>query len=53
MTADLKDFFLATPMEGDEYMKVHYKHFPEDIRKIYRLEKKVTPSGHIYIKIKK
>ena len=53
MSADLKDFFLATPMEGDEYMKVHYKHFPEDIRKRYQLEKKVTPSGHIYIKIKK
>ena len=40
-------------MEGDEYMKVQYKHFPEDIRKQYNLDKKVTMSGHIYIKIKK
>ena len=53
MSADLKDFFLATPMEGDEYMKVQYKHFPEDIRKRYNLDKKVTTSRHIYIKIKR
>ena len=32
MSADLKDFFLATSMEGDEYMKVQYKHFPSSIK---------------------
>ena len=53
MSADLKDFFLATPMEGDEYMKVHIKYFPEDIRQRYKLHEKVTASGHIYIRIKK
>ena len=53
MSADLKDFFLATPMEGNEYMKVPYKHFPQDIRDRYGLDKKVTSSGHIFIKIKK
>ena len=52
-SADLKDFFLATPMEGDEYIKVTYKHFPEDIRKRYKLHEKVTASGHIYVEIKK
>ena len=31
-SADLKDFFLATPMEDDEYMGIKYKHIPEDIR---------------------
>ena len=39
MSADLKDFFLATPMEGDEYMKVKYKYFPENIRNRYELDK--------------
>ena len=34
MSADLKDFFLATPMDSDEYMKVQYKLFPADIKKI-------------------
>ena len=34
-------------------MKVNYKHFPNDIRRRYKLDAKVTKSGHIYIKIKK
>ena len=51
MTADIKDHFLATPMKKAEYMKVQYKYFPEDIRQRYNLDSKVTPSGHIYIKI--
>ena len=53
MSADLKDFFLATPMEGNEYMKVPFKHFPPDIKQRYDLDSKVTESGHIFIKIKK
>ena len=53
MSADLKYFFLATPMQGDEYMKVPYKHFPPDIRQRYKLDDKVTATGYIYIKIKK
>ena len=53
MSADLKDFFLATPMAENEYMRVPYKYFPHDIRKRYNLDTKVTPSGHIFIKIKR
>ena len=53
MSADLKDFFLATPMDGEEFMKVHYKHFPADIRERYKLDQKVTDNGCIYIKIKR
>ena len=53
MSADVKDFFLNSPMQRPEYMKVHYKHIPADIRQRYNLDKKVTASGHIYIKIKK
>ena len=49
----LRDFFLATPMEGNEFMKVPYKHFPPDIRQQYKLDKKVTKTGYIFIKIKK
>jgi len=32
MSADIKDHFLATPMNKPEYMKVKYKYIPEDIR---------------------
>ena len=40
-------------MEGEEYMKVPYKHFPPDIQQRYNLDKKVTVNGYIFIKIKK
>jgi hypothetical protein len=32
MCADLKDFFLATPMEDPEFMRVRSKYFPLEIR---------------------
>ena len=53
MTADIKDYFLATPMARPEYMKVQYKHLPDDIRKKYNLQVKVTPNNYIYIRINK
>ena len=40
-------------MAQAEYMKVQYKHIPEDIRQLYNLDKKVTNDNCIYIKIKK
>ena len=33
MSADIKNYFLATPMAQSEYMKVQYKYVPEDISK--------------------
>ena len=53
MTLDIKDYFLATPMDRKEYMRVKLKHFPEDIITRYDLLTKVAPDGHIYIHIKK
>ena len=53
MSVDLKDFFLATPMDGNKYIKVPYKHFPLDIQARYKLNTKVLESDHIFIKIKK
>ena len=52
MSTNLKYFFLTTPMKGNDYIQVNYKHFPQDIRQQYKLEQKVTPSGHVFIKIK-
>ena len=49
MTADIKDYFLATPMAQAEYMKVKYKHISEDIKKQYNLSEKVTKHDYIYI----
>jgi hypothetical protein len=53
LSADLKDHFLASPMQHPEYMKIRYKYFPADIRKNYKLWKFVTADGNIYIWIKK
>ena len=52
MSADLKDHFLASPMNRPEYMKIPYKYFPDDIIQKYNLQNKVS-NGYIYIKIKK
>ena len=53
MSADIKDYFLATPMSREEYMRVRVKHIPEDIFQRYHLRDKVTPEGYVYIRIKK
>ena len=53
MGADIKDYFLASPLKKPEYMKVKYKYFPEDIRKRYHLPLLVTQDNYIYIPIKK
>ena len=50
--ADLKDFFLATPMDRPEYMRIHWKHIPEDIREQYNLYDLKT-GDYVYVKIKK
>jgi len=53
MYADIKDHFLATPMDHPEYMRVQYKYILNDIRHRYNLNSKVTSDGYIYIKIQK
>ena len=53
MSADIKDHFLATPMDHPEYMRVNYKYIPNDIRKRYNLDSMVTSDSTIYIKIQK
>ena len=53
MSMDLKDHFLASPMDRPEYMKMHKRHIPTDIFEKYRLDQIVTPEGYVFIKIKK
>jgi hypothetical protein len=47
LSADIKDYFLATPIARAEYMKVHRRHIPADIQQQYGLDKKMTQDGHI------
>ena len=53
MSCDLKDFFLATPMQKAEYMRIPWKYIPQDIQSQYNLEKKRTKERYVYVKIKK
>ena len=53
MIADIKDYFLATPMKNPEFMRVNIKYFPQDIIEKYNLYLKVTKSYCVYIKIQK
>jgi hypothetical protein len=53
MSMDLKDYFLASPMNRPEYMKIHRSNIPPDIVEQYNLQDVVTSSGFVYIKIKK
>ena len=52
-TADLKDHFLASPMERPEYMRIHISRFPPDIIRRYKLMEIVAEDGYVYVKIKR
>ena len=47
MSTDIKDFFLASPMDKPEYMRVKYDKIPEDIKQRYNLQDKVTQSNYV------
>ena len=50
---DVKNFYLNTPMERSEYMKIPLSHIPDEIITEYSLKNKVHRDGAIYIEIKK
>ena len=50
---DLKDFFLTTPMERAEYLRIQSKYFSAEFRQIYQLKDKIHSDGYIYCRIKK
>ena len=53
MSTDIKDHFLATPIDDPECMKVDYKCILDDVRFRHKLDQKVTKDGQIYIMIQK
>ena len=52
MTADIKDFYLNTPMEEYEYMRIPVDIIPESIMDEYDLHSKVH-NGCVYVEIRK
>ena len=50
---DLKNFYLNTPMEHPEYMKLQITQIPDEIIAEYNLKNKVHSDGFVYIEIQK
>ena len=53
MTMDLKDLFLATPMARSEYMRIHSKYFPPEIKALYMIDSLIEYDGYVYVEINK
>ena len=49
MTLDIKYFYLMTPMERYEYMRLKLANLPEDVTKQKKLRERVTKYGYIYL----
>ena len=52
MTYDLKDFYLETPMNRYEYMRIPVKDIPQDIMEQYNLAP-LAHRGHVLVEIRK
>ena len=52
-TIDLKDFYLNTPMERPDHMRMKMKDLPQEFLDMYDLTKLVGDDGNVYIKIQK
>jgi hypothetical protein len=53
MSIDIKNFYLATPMERYEYLKLKLCDIPEEIIKEYSLRKIATPDDSVYVEVRK
>ena len=50
---DLKDFYLNTPMEWPEFLRMKIETFPEDVITHYNLRDKTDENGFIFIRVER
>lgn len=53
MCVDIVNYFLASPMNRNEYMKVPARFLPDDIQRRYTVSNIVTDDGFVYVCIEK
>ena len=53
MTIDIKKFYLCTPMERSEYMRLKIADMPDNIIEMHDLRSKATADGYVYVQINK
>lgn len=51
-TADVKNFYLKTPMARPDYMQIKIEFIPQEIRDKYQVDDKII-DNHVYVKINK
>ena len=52
-TIDLKDFYLNTPMDRPEFMRMKLSDLPAEFVQAYNLDKLADHNGNVYIKVQK
>jgi len=53
LTADIKDFYLRTPMKHPEYMHLKLTDIPNEVIDHYNLRELATSDGYIYCEVTK
>ena len=53
MTLDIKNFYLNTPTERYEYLRLKLDQLPADVIEQYQLKDKVTSDDYVYIEVRK
>ena len=53
MTINISNFYLNTPMDRYECMRMKLDMFPDDVIEDYNLRDKVEPNGYVYIEVRK
>ena len=50
---DLKDFYLNTPMDRPEFLRMKLDNFPDDVIDQYNLKDKVDEKGFVILRVEK
>ena len=53
MKIDIKDFYLNTPMDRSEYMRLKLSDLPKNVVQHYNMAEKTTRDGCVYVEIKR
>ena len=53
MTIDISNFYLNTPMDRYEYLKLKLNDIPAEIIDLYNIKEKATEDGFVYVEIRK
>jgi hypothetical protein len=53
MMIDIKNFYLNTPLDRYEYLRLKLNELPDDVMEEYGLKDKATPGGFVFVEVRK